>query len=156
MLFFFGAAFTAGYCLTNNPMSELFLQTYQMAFAGNYSEGMFFHEHDDDHPDAQGVDWVSRFSIYCVSGIVIMVALNNIFIGIISNKFDHFRERRMSLFVRHRARMALDYSLLGRYTKRNDYLWFSTEIRGDSSEKELTVDNMSIRTFMNRCVTGKM
>merc|ERR1712113_1281131 len=126
MFFFFGAASTVGYCLTNDSMSKLFLQTYQMAFAGEYNEEMFFNAGDD----TRGVDWGSRFLIYCVAGIVIMVALNNIFIGIMSNKFDYFEERCISLFVRHRARMALDYSLLGGYTNRSDHLWFSTEIVG--------------------------
>merc|ERR1740121_2340064 len=68
-----------------------------------------------------------------------------------SHKFDHFDEQSMSLFVQHRARIALDFSILWgykSYKSRDEYLWFSTRIVGDDSESDLSSVPPTDRGFL--------
>merc|ERR1711920_424540 len=86
--------------------------------------------------DYDDVDWLARLVFYCIFGIVIMVALDNIFIAILSKWYHYYNDSATSLFVQRRARWALDYSLLkslltrlfGRMDgeDRDKYLWSCT------------------------------
>lgn len=142
MLFFLGAALTVSYAMTNQLLSSLILNTYGLAFAGNYNPLLFFAE-DPENYQADSImefgkrdfAWVVRFFVYCFFGILIMVGLNNIFIGIMSNTYDHNQERASRLFVRQRAFVALDYALLMGSTDNASNLWFcSSAGRGDGED----------------------
>merc|ERR1711972_741667 len=97
--------------------------------------------------EVHGMDWGSRFMIYCVMGIVIMVALSNIFIGLMSNTYDHFQERATRLFVRQRAWVALENALLRWYffgisaADQEGCLWICTSsvATEDSDSRDLSL-----------------
>lgn len=143
MVFFFGAAFTVAYSLTTLRMSEIWISTYQMAFAGEYDDS--FLSLDEHH----GGEWAFRFGIYCFFGILIMVALNNIFIGIMSNTFDHYEEKAIRLFVRQRATFALDYCMLAGLADQESYLWFCSDATADREKK---MKDFSLRN----CISGNI
>jgi len=142
MTFFFCAAFTVSYAMTEITASSLLLDTYRMAFAGEYARKMFFTSHYLHHQDLQEeddwghIEWGFRFFIYSIAGILIMVALNNIFIGIMSSTYDEHQECAWSLFVRHRATWALDYSLLFEECSQDEHLWVCVPVKEEVEQRE--------------------
>jgi len=144
MLFFFMAAFTVAYAMVDDSAMVLLQDTYQMAFAGQYQRSMFFPEIlHDDHFDVMTreeiFEWVFRFFVYCCFGILIMVALNNIFIGMMGNTYDSHEQHAWSLFVRHRAIWALDVQLLTHSFDTDKYLWIVQPSKDKDSEEDLSL-----------------
>merc|ERR1740121_2154251 len=126
-----------------------------MAFAGDYTEKMYFNAKWNDEVgenliDDSGWKFFLRFVIYCLFGVLLMVALNNIFIGIMSNTYDHFQERAGRLVVRQRAIMALDYALLtGRFDS-SKMLWACIGKRGtDDDDLGDRLQDVSLRSNLS-------
>merc|ERR1719461_348516 len=114
MMFFFGAASTVSFAVTDVWLERLMIDTYGLAFAGQYAPRMFFMEEDPSNEHSFSLEWVLRFLVYVSFGILIMVALNNIFIGIMGNAYDYHKEKVSCLLVRQRASVALDAALSAR------------------------------------------
>merc|ERR1711920_447618 len=67
---------------------------------------------DDEKIVDKGLRFCFVFVLYAIFGIVILVALNNIFIGKMGNMFDVNEDRAMRLLVRRRAFVAFECMLL--------------------------------------------
>lgn len=107
MFFFAGGAYMFIYSLSGQPMSKIMVHTYQMSFNLNdYEEKMVVDKHAET-----GV-WILMIAGYAFFGIVITVALNNIFIGIMGNAYDDQHEKAKQLFVRKRLLTGLHWQLL--------------------------------------------
>merc|ERR1712045_81636 len=108
MFFFLMAAFTISYSITDQGMTDLCLKIFKLGFGGDLAEDLFFKGSPSLVDDA----FFPRFVLYASFGIIVMVALNNIFIAIMSGAYEDNENRRSPLFVQRRATMALDYALL--------------------------------------------
>merc|ERR1719210_2920307 len=99
---------------------------------------MFLREKGRDTFNEDGIhfEWFLRFGAYCFFGIIIMTALNNIFIGIMSNTYDYYQERTSRMLVRLRASVALDYALLTGFPTEQKILWFATDAPREGNEEQ--------------------
>jgi len=145
MIFFFGASYSASYALTDAKMSEIVTNTYRMQFTGELEESLFL-------SGESGPVWFYEHIAYFVFGFLIMAAMANIFIGIMSNAFDYYQDKVTALFVRSRASMGLDYALLRQrlflYRRggrgglsEEDYVWLCYLRKGedDASDSDITL-----------------
>merc|ERR1712232_367713 len=133
MLFFFLTCVTVAYVMTDRCLTELFLNTYRMAFAGSYEKEMFFAV-ESGNPINTGSEYTTRFFLFCAFGIIIMVALNNIFIGMMANTYDHYQTLVSALFVRQRLIAALEHFLLmGITDQEGKILWVCRCRTGEDS-----------------------
>merc|ERR1740121_1434583 len=127
-----------------------------MAFVGEYPRHMFFKDSNEGGEEGDqwydsGTSWVARFITYCLFGIVIMVTLNNIFIGIVGNTYDHFQERASLLFVRQRALTALEYVVMWPMVDEISHLWCCTVPESDE-----TSGGVSLRSSINEIVGKRL
>merc|ERR1712087_321343 len=82
----------------------------------------------------------------------IMVALNNIFIGIMSNTYDAYQEKALRLFARNRAIVAADYALFRESFAQEHFscfLWLCTPIVKEQ-QHDFQEEHTSLRIFMER------
>merc|ERR1740121_2492543 len=141
-----------------------------MAFAGLYDQELFFpknqtmmHKQAFEEGVKDDVAFNIEFSLYVLWGILIMVALNNIFSGILGNTYDHFEGRALRLFLRQRAIFALECALFkaeitmgfaclqrcrrGKSSaeiENTQYLWFArSNVKGEDA---LNDKNVSLRS----------
>jgi len=147
MLFFSASTFSVSWMLQNQLASSTAFQTFQMAFAGDFVPLLFLpcdpngdvgNEDWDtcNKSDERGVQWIGQFILHCFFGIIVVVALNNIFIGMLGNTYDNFQKRAEALFVKRRATVALDWALTwGTYDK-DGFLWFCSPTRRAHLQEE--------------------
>lgn len=90
------------YAMSDQDPSWLLLHVYQLAFTGDYPTKMFFSGH---------LGFLPLLS-YALVGILIMVTLTNIFISLVGVAFQDHQDNAERIFVRHRAKNALDHALL--------------------------------------------
>jgi len=144
MVFFLGSALTVSYIITDTPISLLILEIYNLGFAGEYNQDAFMDDDEIDKLSPSGI-WALRFFVYSLFGIVIMVSLNNIFIGILSQTYEKQRNLAAQLLVRERARVALEWSYLEPWllpfkgAVRNDqFLWICAAEAEDDDDDSST------------------
>merc|ERR1740121_15958 len=150
-----------------------------MAFAGLYDQELFFPKNQtmmQEQAFEEGVkDDVAfnvEFGFYILWGILIMVALNNIFIGILGNTYDHFEDRALRLFLRQRAVTGLECALVqsellmgftcprrcrrGKTrmeTESEQYLWFA---RSSVKGAEDSLMNVSLRSSIQQSLGTRL
>jgi len=116
IFFFFGACWNVSYCWTNGTMTQLLDTCFQMSFAGQYDNSLFFDGRAARNDGlSETTEWILRFLIYVFFGILIMVILQNIFIGLLSDAFKRHKQRSEAYFVQFRARESLDWLFLQRF-----------------------------------------
>merc|ERR1712113_1271726 len=121
-VFFFGAATTASFALTENSFLDTLINVVSMGFAVEYQQDLFLQETDT----GLSWSWFGNFIMFALFGFLGWVTLNNIILTQMGTSFDHYYAKAKQSYVRFRAQYGLRYVLLFSAYRDDDknYLWF--------------------------------
>jgi len=142
MLFFFGASYQVSFAFTDQPMSSIIFNTYRMGFTGDMEDELFL-----TNSTFGEVDYFIEHGAYYLFAFVVMVAMTNIFIGVMGNAFDFHQQKAKQLFVRERISVGFRYALLRQFWfARTDvkWLWFCYPPMDEDR-----VDQMNLRSSLS-------